>query len=238
MAHFSEARMSQPLSRRHFFALTGGALATPSLSWAARAQDTEDDDEVPPLLDHIILGCNDLDRGIDLVKEKTGVRATLGGVHLGRGTRNALLSLGERRYLEIIAPDSSQGQVVHFPQILGMTEPRLIVCAATKPASARSSAAPKANSASPPPRFALRFLSTSFFCSCLAVPATCYTLKPVPWRFCAVGAGLGLWGDRFGARCKSLAMNKAPKGGLSQNAASGRATAFALMNESGLARSG
>ncbi len=118
--------MSQPLSRRDFLALTGGALAAPSLSWAARPAHAEDDDEVPALLDHIILGCNDLDRGIDLVKENTGVRATLGGVHPGRGTRNALLSLGERRYLEIIAPDSAQGPVVHFPQILGMAEPRLI----------------------------------------------------------------------------------------------------------------
>jgi len=118
--------MSQPLSRRNFLALTGGALVAPSLSWPARATHAEDDDEVPALLDHIILGCNDLDRGIDRVKESTGVRATLGGVHPGRGTRNALLSLGERRYLEIIAPDSSQGPVVHFPQILGMAEPRLI----------------------------------------------------------------------------------------------------------------
>src|SRR6267378_4006329 len=56
-----------------------------------------------------------------------------GGVHPGRGTRNALLSLGERRYLEIIAPDSSQGQIVHFPQILGMTEPRLIAWAVHPP---------------------------------------------------------------------------------------------------------
>ena len=78
------------------------------------------------MLDHIIIGCNDLDAGIDFVKEGTGVRAKLGGVHPGRGTRNALLSLGERRYLEIIAPDSSQGSIVHFPQILGMKEPRLI----------------------------------------------------------------------------------------------------------------
>ena len=122
--------MSQPLSRRIFLALTGGALAVPCVSWAA---NEEDDDEVPALLDHIIIGCNDLDRGIDLVKENTGVRPTLGGVHPGRGTRNALLSLGERRYLEIIAPDSSQGPIVHFPQILGMTEPRLIAWAVHPP---------------------------------------------------------------------------------------------------------
>src|SRR6266849_9736673 len=77
---FGRPPMPQPLSRRTFLALTSGALATPSLSWAARATDAEADDEVPALLDHIIIGCNDLDRGIDLVKESTGVRATLGGV--------------------------------------------------------------------------------------------------------------------------------------------------------------
>src|SRR6267143_4957791 len=125
--------MSQPLSRRIFLALTGGVIAVPSVSWAA---DSEEEDQVPALLDHLILGCNDLDRGIDLVEENTGVRPAIGGVHPGRGTRNALLSLGERRYLEILAPDAAQGQIVHFPQILGMTEPRLIGWAVHPPGMA------------------------------------------------------------------------------------------------------
>jgi hypothetical protein len=111
------------ISRRILFALVGGAILSPSKSWAA---DAEEEDDVPALLDHIILGCNDLDKGIEFVHDGTGVLPAMGGVHAGRGTRNALLSLGERRYLEIIAPDPAQTEIAHFPQIRSMTDPRLI----------------------------------------------------------------------------------------------------------------
>src|SRR5229473_2399085 len=111
------------ISRRSFLALTGGAIVSPSVAWAA---DAEEDDDVPALLDHILLGCNDLDKGIEFVQEGTGILPAIGGVHPGRGTRNALLSLGERRYLEIIARDPAQSEIVHYPQLRSMTDPRLI----------------------------------------------------------------------------------------------------------------
>jgi Glyoxalase-like domain len=115
------------ISRRLFLTMTGSAILASPISWAS--------DEVPTLLDHILLGSNDLEHGIAFVEQHTGVRAAFGGVHPGRGTQNALLSLGERRYFEIIAPDPKQNDIqpwaVHQLNIIKeLTTPRLIGWAA------------------------------------------------------------------------------------------------------------
>ena len=57
-------------------------------------------------LDHLVFAAPDLDSAIDAFAERTGVAPVPGGRHGGLGTCNALASLGDGLYLEVIAPDS------------------------------------------------------------------------------------------------------------------------------------
>ena len=82
------------------------------------------------VVDHLLLGAADLETGLSWVEKLTAVRAVIGGSHPGVGTRNALLSLGSRQYLEIIAPDPTQTAFNFHIDIQRLTRPRLITWAA------------------------------------------------------------------------------------------------------------
>jgi hypothetical protein len=59
---------------------------------------------VSAFLDHIIWACDDLERGTRRFEALTGVSPRYGGVHASGSTHNALVGLGPRCYLEILAP--------------------------------------------------------------------------------------------------------------------------------------
>jgi hypothetical protein len=128
--------MRHTISRRKFVsassALFAASVASPRSLFSAGKEGA------PTMLDHILLGCSDLDRGIAFVEKHTVIPPAFGGVHPGRGTRNAILSLGEprgeelnpRRYLEIIAPDPDQPGAPDHYGLQKLIEPRLVGWAA------------------------------------------------------------------------------------------------------------
>lgn len=84
------------------------------------------------MVDHLVYAAPDLAEGVRIIEELLGVTATPGGQHLGLGTRNYLVSLGDEVYLEIIGPDPDQ-PTPDRPRPFGiddLTEPRLVTWAA------------------------------------------------------------------------------------------------------------
>jgi len=74
--------------------------------------------------DHLVVAALDLALGCDWVEERLGVRPQPGGRHVAMGTHNALLSLGPRLYLEVIAVDPD-GITPARPRWFDLDEPRM-----------------------------------------------------------------------------------------------------------------
>jgi len=90
---------------------------------------------VPPWLDHLVLATPDLAATVADFTRRCGVAPAQGGVHVGRGTRNFLVSLGGTGYLEIIGPDPDQ-PTPSEPRPLGvdgLTSARTITWAISPP---------------------------------------------------------------------------------------------------------
>ena len=56
-------------------------------------------------IDHIVYCVSDLKAAVDYFESLLGIRPIIGGSHQSKGTKNALLNLGNQSYLEILSID-------------------------------------------------------------------------------------------------------------------------------------
>lgn len=116
------------LSRRTFLQMGNAALLASAFGGVATGKTMKLRD-AKDAVDHLVLGVRDLQKGIEWFEKQTGVRPIFGGKHPNRGTQNALVSFGNRQYLELLAPDPEQAGHPRAADLLKLTEPRLVLWA-------------------------------------------------------------------------------------------------------------
>ena len=84
-------------------------------------------------IDHLVVAAASLAAGVEWVESRTGLRAQAGGQHVAMGTHNALLGLGARLFLEVIAIDPA-GVAPPRPRWFDLDEPRMRANLAESPA--------------------------------------------------------------------------------------------------------
>ncbi len=82
--------------------------------------------------DHLVVAALTLAAGCDWVETNLGVRPQPGGKHVPMGTHNALLGLGPRFYVEVIAVDPD-GATPSRPRWFDLDEPRMKAALAEGP---------------------------------------------------------------------------------------------------------
>lgn len=90
-----------------------GSIPTPGLSSGSVYE-----------IDHLVLGCANLEQGLAQLERRLGCRLPIVGKHAQMGTHNALMRLGERQYFELIAIDPQAPSPPH-PRWFGLEDPQL-----------------------------------------------------------------------------------------------------------------